>query len=437
VNSYRRTIKIIRTDNELFKTGNITDFLHNHTQGRIEIQSCAPYEHGQLGRVERSHRTFQDTTNKALYGKDHLSSRYFGMAYMDAVFKYNHLPRRSLNFKTPEYLWSNKKLDLLTTPFLPFGSVVMAHRPLDLQTGLSGRSFITYSVGCAPGYKGGILLFNPSTKRYIVRRTFKVMGPTMPNTYQFPIQFEAVDTYTDDSESPDPEDNQSPADAQDMALLRQEKRGSLKTSPQRVPDSLQTLPKTTNNQPLHPPTVIPVVPVVPVVPPDIPVASSNRSRTRKTKPGDSLAKIPHAPSSALSVSTYRSQLPTLMDRLLDQSVTVKKFSEQVDSYIKQLPAKLHKPLQKRAQIVSQALYKKPEPKQLYCYQAKTRVSRPLNPSVVLQDVVFRIPRSMSDAESSPERDRWKEAKDKECNSFKERQTYISSLQSRSHKFRKT
>ena len=96
VNSYRRTIKLIRTDNELFKTGSITDFLHNHTQGRIEIQSCAPYEHGQLGRVERSHRTFQDTTNKALYGKDHLSSRYFGMAYMDAVFKYNHLPRQQL-----------------------------------------------------------------------------------------------------------------------------------------------------------------------------------------------------------------------------------------------------------------------------------------------------------------------------------------------------
>ena len=52
VNSFRRTIKLIRTDNELFKTGNILDFLHNHTQGRIEIQSCgAPYEHGQLGRV--------------------------------------------------------------------------------------------------------------------------------------------------------------------------------------------------------------------------------------------------------------------------------------------------------------------------------------------------------------------------------------------------
>ena len=78
----------------------------------------------------------------------------------------------------------------------------MAHRPLELQTAISGRSFMTYSVGCAPGYKGGILLFNPNTKRYIVRRTFKVIGPSVPKDYQFPIQFEAVDTYVDDAEIP-------------------------------------------------------------------------------------------------------------------------------------------------------------------------------------------------------------------------------------------
>ena len=103
VNSYRRIIKLIRTDNELFKTEAIKAYLNNHTQGRIELESCAPYEHGQLGNVERCHRTFQDCTNKALYGKAHLSSQYCGMAYMDAVFKYNHLPRRSLNFQTPDF----------------------------------------------------------------------------------------------------------------------------------------------------------------------------------------------------------------------------------------------------------------------------------------------------------------------------------------------
>jgi len=53
---------------------------------------------------------------------------------------------------------------------------VRAHIPVDLQTALSGRSFETYSVGCAPGYKGGILLMNPNTKRTIVRRTFRDTG---------------------------------------------------------------------------------------------------------------------------------------------------------------------------------------------------------------------------------------------------------------------
>ena len=112
------------------------------------------------------------------------------------------------------------------------------------------------------------------------------MGPTVPNTYQFPIQFEAVDTYTDDSESPDPEDNQSPADARDMALLRQDNRGSKRTSPQRPPDSLQTMPQTIA-PPLPSASTMPPPPVT-VVSPAVPVTSSNRSRAKKSKACDSL-----------------------------------------------------------------------------------------------------------------------------------------------------
>ena len=244
----------------------------------------------------------------------------------------------------------------------------MAHCPLDLQTGLSGRSFITYSVGCAPGYKGGILLFNPTTKRYIVRRTFKVMGPTMPLDYHVPIQFEATDTYTDDSESPDPEDNLSPADEQDLELLHQDKRQSASSTPnhQAPPrDSLQLLPQ--NSSSVLPPnnTLIPSVPSS-VTPTPIAPVSVNRSRAKKSAPGDSLVNI----RAALSVSTYRSQLPLLMDNLLDNSVSMDDFSHQLDTYIQQLPANLHKPLQKRAQIIGQALYKKPEVAQVYAFQTK-------------------------------------------------------------------
>ena len=67
---------------------------------------------------------------------------------------------------------------LKTTPILPFGTRVLAHLPLKLQTALSGRAFDAIYVGRAPGVKGAIKLFNPSSKRIILRRTFKVLGPS-------------------------------------------------------------------------------------------------------------------------------------------------------------------------------------------------------------------------------------------------------------------
>ena len=115
-----------------------------------------------------------------------------------------------------------------------------------------------------------------------------------------------------------------------------------------------------------------------------------------------------------------------MDNLLDASVSLEDFTSQIDSHIQQLPLQLQKPLKKRTEHVAQALYQKPvETVQTYSFQAKTRVSRPINPSVVLQDSTFRIPRNMTEAYSSPQREHWIIAKDKECNSFKERRTYIT------------
>jgi hypothetical protein len=71
-------------------------------------------------------------------------------------------------------------LDVLKIPIIPFGSIVVAHIPLQLQTKSGPRSTLTYCVGSASDYKGGLLLFNPITHRVIVRRTFKVLGPQLP-----------------------------------------------------------------------------------------------------------------------------------------------------------------------------------------------------------------------------------------------------------------
>ena len=61
---------------------------------------------------------------------------------------------------------------------VPFGSIVMAHIPLKDQTVLGGRCIRTSYVGIAHNHKGGILLYCPKTKRTIVRRSFRIMGPS-------------------------------------------------------------------------------------------------------------------------------------------------------------------------------------------------------------------------------------------------------------------
>ena len=64
---------------------------------------------------------------------------------------------------------------------IPFGSVVMAHVPLDQQTTDGPRSILHYAVGTSLGLQ----LFNPGTERVVIRRTYKVLGPE-PQPYTRP-----------------------------------------------------------------------------------------------------------------------------------------------------------------------------------------------------------------------------------------------------------
>ena len=75
---------------------------------------------------------------------------------------------------------------------LPFGSIVMAHIPLKLQSAGSQRAEVTYSVGTSLAHKKGLILYNPRTKREIVRGTFKTIGPVRPTsqraTYEVTVE---------------------------------------------------------------------------------------------------------------------------------------------------------------------------------------------------------------------------------------------------------
>ena len=179
VTSQHRSLKIIRTDDELFKK-DIKKWCEDHDH--IKILPCIPYEHGQIGRVERLHRTLRDSTVKCMANKPHLDPRLWGLCWLDCLFKFSTLPTlHAEHIGSPYFRWFGKPLDALKIPIIPFGSIIMAHIPLDLQTKSGPRSHMTYCVGSVPEYKGGLLLFNPETKRTIVRRTFRVMGPNLPH----------------------------------------------------------------------------------------------------------------------------------------------------------------------------------------------------------------------------------------------------------------
>ena len=61
----------------------------------------------------------------------------------------------------------------------------MAHVPLNQQTTDGPRSIKHYAVGTAQGHLGGLLLWNPDTKRTVIRRTYKVLSPE-PQPYTQP-----------------------------------------------------------------------------------------------------------------------------------------------------------------------------------------------------------------------------------------------------------
>ena len=70
--------------------------------------------------------------------------------------------------ESPYELWTGKHPDLVKLPMILFGSVVMAHVPLDQQTTDGPRSIKHYAVGTALGHLGGLQLFNPETKRVVI-----------------------------------------------------------------------------------------------------------------------------------------------------------------------------------------------------------------------------------------------------------------------------
>jgi hypothetical protein len=68
---------------------------------------------------------------------------------------------------------------------LPFGSVIMGNIPTELQISLSGRAKEIYFVGFSDLHNGAVKLFNPTTKRIILRHSYKYLSDVEPSSTTF------------------------------------------------------------------------------------------------------------------------------------------------------------------------------------------------------------------------------------------------------------
>ena len=82
----------------------------------------------------------------------------------------------------------------------------MAHVPLKQQDTHGDRAILNYAVGVAlrhKGAKGGLILFNHLTKREVIRRTYKIIGPTVPSTTRPEYELDETGIMTETTVSQD------------------------------------------------------------------------------------------------------------------------------------------------------------------------------------------------------------------------------------------
>jgi hypothetical protein len=108
--------------------------------------------------------------------QQHILPSYWAMAYLDSVDAHNCSPTPHNPPSSPYQLYDKSQPDAMHTPFLPWGTIVVGHIPVALQTAQSGRGCQYIYVGRCPDNCSAIQLFNPRTKRIIIRRSFKIVG---------------------------------------------------------------------------------------------------------------------------------------------------------------------------------------------------------------------------------------------------------------------
>ena len=150
-NQTKKKIKILRTDNGTeYESNEFHDFCK---EVGIKRETTTPYTPAQNGVAERKNRTIMEVVRAMLHDQG-LPKFLWAEAANTVVYVQNQCPHQALGSKTPEEIFTGKKLDV--SHFRIFGSPVYFHVPKEKRNklGASGKKgiFVGYSEN-TKGYR--------------------------------------------------------------------------------------------------------------------------------------------------------------------------------------------------------------------------------------------------------------------------------------------
>lgn len=160
-------IKTLRTDNG-------TEYISNagkqffRSNGIMHQLTCV-YTPQQNGVAERANRTLIERARCMMFDAN-LDKKFWAEACHMAAYLMNRTPRKLLDMKTPEEMWTGHQPDV--THLRIFGSKVMVHIPKEKRSKLSSKSSEMIFVGYDSQRKG-YRCYDPDSNQVIASRDVK------------------------------------------------------------------------------------------------------------------------------------------------------------------------------------------------------------------------------------------------------------------------
>ena len=161
---YGLKIQTLRTDNGTEYVNNTVNEILK--KSGITHQTSIAYNPQQNGRAERINRTLLDKVGCMLIESD-MHKKFWGEAIMTAAYIHNRSPKKSLNYQTPEEVWTGTKPDL--SHMRTFGCKAHVYIPNHKRGKLDPKRTKCIMLGYCTNQKG-YRLWDPTKQRVIAAR---------------------------------------------------------------------------------------------------------------------------------------------------------------------------------------------------------------------------------------------------------------------------